>query len=338
MKLSFLMQLILLLLLVLSIYLVFSNSVTGRTKLIVIIFCIVLGLYLYSKLKLFSNYNEFISSPESARQEHIIEGESLKKGDGQFTISVWIYIDDWNYKYGQKKVILTRSLPSNGTSMILPSIELDNYKNDLEIKVNTYDTQGGSSSTSSTDDTQGGSSSTSSSDDTQGGSSSTSSNDLEGLLYTNNIQFGADSNIECVNRTIMLDGVNQNIYCTDVDMQKSGAKIENINMQKWVNIITTVNNRSLDTYINGKLMKTKTFNNVIDTTAFNYGNIVITPNGGFGGYVSKVRYYPRYITPNEAWNIYKDGFGDAFASTLDKYNVSLTFYEDQVEQNKFFLF
>ena len=109
----------------------------------------------------------------------------------------------------------------------------------------------------------------------------------------------------------MLDGVDQNIYCTDVDMQKSGAKIENINMQKWVNIITTVNNRSLDTYINGKLIKTKTFNNVIDTTAFNYGNIVITPNGGFGGYVSKVRYYPRYITPNEAWNIYKDGFGDA---------------------------
>ena len=312
MKLSFLMQLILLLLLVLSIYLVFSNTVTGRTKLIVIIFCIVLGLYLYSKLKLFSNYNEFISSPESARQEHIIEGESLKKGDGQFTISVWIYIDDWNYKYGEKKVILTRSLPSNGTSMILPSIELDNYKNDLEIKVNTYDTQGSSSSTMSSD--------------------------LEGLLYENSIPYDENSNIECVNNSIMLDSVDQNISCTDVDMQENGAKIENINMQKWVNIITTVNNRSLDIYINGKLIKTKTFNNVIDTTAFNYGNIVITPNGGFGGYVSKVRYYPRYITPNEAWNIYKDGFGDAFASTLDKYNVALTFYEDQVEQNKFFLF
>ena len=225
----------------------------------------------------------------------------------------------------KKKVILTRSLPSNGTSMILPSIELDNYKNDLEIKVNTYDTQGGSSSTSSTDDTQG-------------SSSSPSLSDLQSKLDENYISYDENSTIECVYDSIMLDNVDKDIPCTNVDMQESGAKIENINMQKWVNIITTVNNRSLDTYINGKLIKTKTFNNVIDTTAFNYGNIVITPNGGFGGYVSKVRYYPRYITPNEAWNIYKDGFGDAFASTLDKYNVSLTFYEDQVEQNKFFLF
>ena len=109
-------------------------------------------------------------------------------------------------------------------------------------------------------------------------------------------------------------------------------------MQKWVNIITSVSNRSIDIYINGKLIKTKTFNNLIDVQAFNSGGITLTPNGGFGGFISKVRYYPYYITPQQAWNIYKEGFGDAFESALNKYNLSVSLYEDRIEQNKFYLF
>ena len=82
----------------------------------------------------------------------------------------------------------------------------------------------------------------------------------------------------------------------------------------------------------------QTFNNLIDTEAFNNSGITITPDGGFGGFVSRVRYYPYYINPEKAWSIYKDGFGDAFESALSKYNMSLSVYEDQIEKNKFFLF
>ena len=42
--------------------------------------------------------------------------------------------------------------------------------------------------------------------------------------------------------------------------------------------------------------------------------------------------------PEKAWSIYKGGFGDAFESALNKYNMSLSFYRDSVEQNKFYLF
>ena len=109
-------------------------------------------------------------------------------------------------------------------------------------------------------------------------------------------------------------------------------------MQKWVNIITTISNRSLDVYINGKLIKTKTFENIVNISSLNDGDIVLVPNSGFGGYISKIRYYPYYITPQKAWNIYKEGFGDAFESALNKYNLSVALYEDDIEQNKFYLF
>lgn len=114
--------------------------------------------------------------------------------------------------------------------------------------------------------------------------------------------------------------------------------IKNIPMQKWVNIITSIGDNTIDVYINGKLVKTTTYNNVIDTNAINDGKIIVADNDGFGGFVSRIRHLPRFITPEEAWNIYTDGFGDAFESALNKYNMSLSFYQDSIEQNKFFLF
>ena len=111
-----------------------------------------------------------------------------------------------------------------------------------------------------------------------------------------------------------------------------------MNLQKWVNIIVAVNDRTMDIYLNGKLVSSKAFNNVIDTGALNNGDIVVTPNNGFGGFVSKVQYYPYFITPKEAWAIYRDGFGSSVAGALDKYNMSLTFYEDSVEKKKYWLF
>ena len=312
MQLSFLIQLILLLLLVLGVYLVFTNSVSGRKKLIIIVFCVVIGLYLYSKLNLFTSYNEYYSVPQSAKIEYDISGSSLKQSTGQFALSIWVFIDDWNYKYGQDKVILNKVLPSDRGSISIPSIALDPYKNDLVITMDTFE------------------------------SGETSFQDvLTAALTTAGVTPNATTTYSCSGEVIYdASGLTTSVSCADLSGQydTNAVTFENINMQKWVNIITTVSNRSLDIYINGKLVKTKTFNNLIDTDAFNYGGIQLTPNGGFGGYISKFRYYPYYITPQTAWGIYKDGFGDAFESALGKYNMAVSFYEDQIEQNKFYLF
>ena len=86
-------------------------------------------------------------------------------------------------------------------------------------------------------------------------------------------------------------------------------------------------------------MKSTPFNNVIQSRGDDdSGSIVMTPSGGFGGYIGKTDYYPYFVNPSKAWSIYKGGFGDAFESTLNKYNMTVAFYEDNVEKNKFHVF
>lgn len=314
MKLSFLIQLILLLLLVLSLYMVFTNNVMGRMKLILIIFCVVIGVYLFSKLKVFNNYDEFYSTPTNGRsinQSFTIDKDALKKSDGHFAISVWMFIDDWNYKYGEKKHILKKKVNS---TLSLPHMYLDEYKNDLYIDVDMMSKDAESYQKLLTD---------------------TLNN--AGVQVDDTMTYNCQDDLIYDSSDIMvLDGSQNRVNCPNGSKQT--IKIENINMQKWVNVITTINNRTLDVYINGKLVKTKTFDNVIDPIVLNSGGIDLVPNGGFGGYFSKVQYYPYFINPEKAWTIYRSGFGDAFESSLERYNMALSFYKDSVEQNKMYLF
>lgn len=331
MKLSFLIQLVMLLLLLVCIYLIFTNSVEGRTKLIMIIFCIVLGLYLFSKINVFNSYDEFVSVPQSAKESIAsIEADKLKKSEGQFTMSCWIYIDDWNYKYGEKKVIMQR----NNQGMTAPVIELGKYKNDLKVTLETFKDEAETNDYKTAlrdavfNSTQYTESTTLSTDFPDG-------NTLDIDCSNENIIFCSETDTldDCAD----IDIKNYNIPCSDAQNTEETI-IDNIPLQKWVNIITTISDRSIDIYINGKLVKTKTFSNAIDTTSFNNSDVEIVPSGGFGGFISKVRYYPYYISPQKAWDIYKEGFGDAFESALNRYNMSVSFYQDSIEQNKLFLF
>lgn len=308
MKLSFLIQLIFLLILVVGVYLIFTNSVEGRTKLILIVFCLVIGIYLFIKLPLFKNYNEIVSSPVTARDAYTIEGQDLKKSDGHFAISSWVFIDDWNYRYGEEKVILVKDVLSDSGSTSIPKIYLNNYKNDLYVDLNVI-----------------------------GHDVNDYKEALASKLYENSGTYSDPVNLECSGNNIYNGSSSTSVSCT-MSTNTETIKIENINMQKWVNVLVTVNNRTMDVYINGKLVQTKSFNNIIDTNAFNHGGINVTPGGGFGGFVSKVQYYPYYVTPQKAWSIYRQGFGDAFESALNKYNLSVSFYEDSVEKSKYYVF
>lgn len=310
MKLSFLIQLIFLLILVVCVYIIFTNSVEGRTKLIIIVFCLVIGIYLFIKLPLFKNYNEIVSSPVTARDAYTIEGQDLKKSDGHFAISSWVFIDDWNYRYGEEKVILVKDVPGESGSTSIPKIYLNNYKNDLYVDLNVI-----------------------------GHDVNDYKEALAKELYDHDVLYDDYTKLECSGNLIY---DNSKLTSTTVSCIMSTntetIKIENINMQKWVNVLVTVNNRTMDVYINGKLVQTKSFNNIIDTNAFNHGGINVTPGGGFGGFISKVQYYPYYVTPQKAWSIYRQGFGDAFESALNKYNLSVSFYEDSVEKSKYYVF
>lgn len=132
------------------------------------------------------------------------------------------------------------------------------------------------------------------------------------------IVLGATSNDITVTQSCF-DGNNQS-----VDHQ---CVIQNFPLQKWVNLIVSLYGRTMDLYVDGKLVRTCVLPGVANVAGSQ--NVQITPNGGFDGYTANIQYWPQASNPQDAYNIYKDGFGSNWLSSLiNKYKLRFTFLED----------
>ncbi len=129
-----------------------------------------------------------------------------------------------------------------------------------------------------------------------------------------------------------------NYDCTSCSSSGSGSSkmstctVSNFPLQKWVNLTVSVYGRTLDVYLDGKLTHTCVLPGPANMN--NLNNIVITPQGaGFDGYTSDLTYYPTASNPQEAYNIYKSGFGgSSMSNILNKYRVQISFLENNEEQ------
>ena len=64
--------------------------------------------------------------------------------------------------------------------------------------------------------------------------------------------------------------------------------IQDIPLNKWVNVIIRCQNTTLDVYINGTISRSLQLNGVPKQ---NYGDVFVAMNGGFAGYISNLWYY-----------------------------------------------
>ena len=265
MSVSGLVKIIFFIILIMGVYLLFTDQVAGRTKMILIVFILVLGIYLFMKLPMFRSYNEMQNTPVSAKPDepYEINGDDLKNTTGHYSLSMWIYIDDWNHKYGTEKVILQSYDKKESTPIYNPKISLDAHKNDVKFDVEYFDSQGSTPASES-------------------------------------------------------------------------ITVNNVNLQKWVHLAMCINDRTIDIYLNGKLVKSKGLQNVIKATIADDGMTTeIVPDSGFGGFISNFRYYNKFLTPQQVWNIYREGYGDMLSSFLDKYGIKLSFYENNVMKREY---
>lgn len=206
-----------------------------------------------------------LSSMQDGRQSLSIAASKLPSNNNtnNYTYSTWIYVNDWNYRFGEQKTILERNDVSNSFG---PNLSLGAMQNNLIISTAVYPTTGGSAAAATP-----------------------------------------------INHT-----------CT----------VENIPLQRWVNIIVSLNGRTMDVYINGKLVKTCVLPGVAKVNAS--APILITPNGGFSGWTSETTYRANSINPQEAWNIYSQGFGGNLLGNLfNKYRVRVSFLEDNISKGSF---
>jgi hypothetical protein len=230
---------------------------------IITISVVILVFILMVNLIMSINKNQ-ISSTQEGNVEKTITPAQLKgqaSNTNNYTYSTWFYVDDWNYKYGQEKVILAR-MDASGNPC--PKIALDGYQNNITVYIQTYP---------------------------------------ENATNTSAAQV---------------------FPCT----------LKNIPIQSWVHFIVSVTGRTCDLYLDGKLVKTCVLPGVAKIAA--NANTVITPKGGFSGYTANIKYFSNSINPQEAWNLYREGYGKSSIGNLyNKYKLKVALMTDNKESGSF---
>jgi hypothetical protein len=112
-------------------YLIFTESVQGRPKLILIVVIGIMSIFLIINMGLFSGTTKILDSPTAANT--IIKPLTKYNYTSNFSLSTWIYVNDWQLNKGAPKEIITRKLNDKNH----PSLYLDSIKNQLNIEYST---------------------------------------------------------------------------------------------------------------------------------------------------------------------------------------------------------
>lgn len=211
-----------------------------------------------------------LSSLTSAQTMQKIEAEDLATSESSgntsnFSYSIWFFIDDWNYRYGEPKIIYGRMTSGSGQKEPCPSVTLGPIQNNIIVSLAVFP--------------------------------------------------GLDEEPE--------DGNNFIVHT---------CGIANVPIQRWCNLLISVYQRTLDIYLDGKLVRTCVLPGVakIDSTA----PIYITPMGGFSGWTSRFQYWADATNPQKAWDIYKAGYGGSLlGSIFGKYTIKVSVMEGDTETN-----
>jgi len=123
---------------------------------------------------------------------------------------------------------------------------------------------------------------------------------------------------------------NLNVYlqCEGIDTP-SMCSIDNIPIQKWVCLVVSVYSRTMDLYLDGKLVRTCLLPGVPNISTSS--DVLVTPYGGFNGWTSRFQYFSNSLNPQDAWNIYTQGYGgNMFSNLLKSYQIQFSLLENGV--------
>jgi hypothetical protein len=192
---------------------------------------------------------------------------STAGSSSNYSYSIWFYIDDWNYRYGEPKVIFGRMTTGSAKKEPCPSVTLGPIENNIIVSLAVYP--------------------------------------------------GLDEE--------PTDGTNYIIH---------NCAIANVPIQRWSNLFISVYGRTLDIYLDGKLVRTCVLPGVAKID--NNSPVYVTPLGGFSGWTSKMQYWSESSDPQKVWNVYKRGYGGSWLGSLfGKYSVKVSLMEGDTEDQSF---
>lgn len=280
-----------------------------------VIMFVVIALLLIIVISYIMRPNSALTSISDGKTMQNIKAEDLEGSDSgtttsNFTYSIWFYIDDWNYRYGEPKLLFARS---GKTAPDTSSIGDENVDA----------SSGTDSMPSSFDDSDSNSNSGLNADSSQSMDVSSLGGPPEPSPA---VMFGAIEN----SMSIMLTCYNSAMASNTGVIHN--CNIPNIPLQKWTQLLISVYGRALDVYIDGKLVKTCMLPGVpkVSSTL----PVIITPKGGFSGWTSAFQYWNDSTNPQDAWNIYKKGYGEnMLSSIMSKYSIKISVMDGDTESN-----
>jgi hypothetical protein len=117
------------------------------------------------------------------------------------------------------------------------------------------------------------------------------------------------------------------------------CEVPNIPLQSWFSVSMTVFDRNLDIYINGNLVKSCFLPGVPKPAA---GNIDISNDGGFSGYMCDLNHYGKALLPSDAQSFYNSGTScsnqSGSAGPSGGYSVKFGVYDTKGKEVKEYTF
>ena len=226
-----------------------------------------------------------------------IKISSLPKTNvSNFTTSIWFYVNDWQFNFGQQKNIMyfaktqdaknynfTNNFESIDESNFSPkssknlknlSVFLGEYENNLHIEIETFNN------------------------------------------HTNNLH--SDKN---ESKEKSLSHVLQTTSITEYI-------VPNVELQKWVCLTISVDTRTMDVYLDGKLVNSYILPGTYKPSPENNVFLGNLGQGGFGGFLTRFRYLKTDISPEHSYAIYKEGINaSTLGNAFNKYRLKVSFLE-----------
>ena len=215
---------------------------------------------------------------------------------GDFTLSFWIFIDDWNYKVTSSKLLFALSpIQLTGATRSPLVGVLTPLQNGLMVRGNTSSPGGGPAPSPGSVSGSG------------SGSGSGPDITVESNLQSALTQQGPGP----VNPFVM-----------DIN---TPCDIKTVPLQRWVNVTVVSSGRVLDVYMDGKLNRSCVLENVLTVPR----QKLQLRLGEFGGVYSRVQMWNVQITPDAIYRIYQQGPRPSshsfFTRFAQLFNINVTF-------------
>ena len=295
---------------------------------IIVLFASLLFAWLYANYKRndVSNFNitKLIEGQQDATEYVMVDKSKipLSVQGNEYSISFWLFVKDYNYRYGSRKAVLYRGDKENENSN--PYIYFEPKSNDLTVRVQLQSGTGMKQRRKEDNNT---------SEQFRVSMPLDYFNPMKSNVSGNEVMIeNFDPTITPSSTPAPVGDVNDRLDRIELQLQKlsmvdkttpppSGTSssddqdqeqpnmydectLEDIPIQKWVHIVVSIYNNNIEIYMDGRLHKSC---NLSGYPKPNLYNMHVSPNGGFNGFLAQLDYSNSALPVDEIYKIYRRG-------------------------------